>query len=810
MASVSPDPIEADQFRRLHPLAITDFASIDRILNQALDERIPLTRGTNSSVQREIATLRLVSRSELVLDCVGFGPIANVLFLSMELKGVPYFFSAEVVPSEEELESSRVVRLSPPGVLYRAERRDRVRMEPEGKLWVKLALEGGTETRAEVVDTSGDGLGVLVRGGAESYEMKTVRVQRTEKREAEFAVMRNRRPAGDRKGWTRLGLSVLPGSPSSKRDVVQARDRIENLGGVSIGEDESLLLETPDIVEFSNSSGESIVGILDTVGRVQGGPVVLIPSAWGKTKETLSPLAATILSTFSAAGLAVSVLRFDGVRKRGESHTDPGCDKPELGNLHYTFSQGADDLFSAAKFMSDRRSAGPAVIVSFSVASVEARRAMAQDDSDLFSGWVSIVGATDPQSLIRVISGGVDYLGGAERGIKFGRQDVQGLLLDIDRTAKEALSSRIAFLEDARRDFQQIVKPVTWISGKDDAWTDPERILDVLSFGPNDKRRHFEAATGHQLRSSAEAIEIFGLAASECARIALGAIDVRPVSCEPKSLKARQRRERSRLRQVDESPNLRGFWKSYLVGRDGGIGMEMVTETESHRRLMLDQLEALRVFEGAIVVDLGSGLGTFSKSLLRSRAAVLGLHVIPVDLVFEGVLRGRDSLPEDAPFRSSSVVADLSFLRPSVGFPLQAHSVDRVVASLLLNYILRPDQFLSAVFELLKPGGRVVMSVLREDADTSKICVDGIAELRGGRALSSFGHDGEKEVEPALGEFINDAARLLDFEERGIFRFWSQSNLVAAFENTGFKGVEVAESFGLPPQAWLIAASRPT
>jgi hypothetical protein len=101
------------------------------------------------------------------------------------------------------------------------------------------------------------------------------------------------------------------------------------------------------------------------------------------------------------------------------------------------------------------------------------------------------------------------------------------------------------------------------------------------------------------------------------------------------------------------------------------------------------------------------------------------------------------------------------------------------------------------------------LSALRRDADTSKICVDGICELRTGQGLASFGKSREKKIDRALGGFINDAARLLDLEEQGIFRFWDKSELEAAVRKAGFIEMNTVSEFGDPPQAWVLTAVRP-
>jgi len=225
---------------------------------------------------------------------------------------------------------------------------------------------------------------------------------------------------------------------------------------------------------------------------------------------------------------------------------------------------------------------------------------------------------------------------------------------------------------------------------------------------------------------------------------------------------------------------------------------------------MQTQIEMLDLADGQTIVDLGSGIGTFERALHKIFPNPPSPNIIAVDYVFEGVQRGRNSLPTGSMLNVGHLVADLNLTSSSSSIPLARECADRVIGSLLLNYLNDPAQFLSAVFSMLRPAGRMVLSVLRRDADTSKICVDGISELRTGQGLASFGESREGKIDRALGGFINDAARLLDLEEQGAFRFWDKDELEAAVRATGFIKIETVSEFGEPPQAWLITAIRPS
>src|SRR5262249_38528400 len=173
----------------------------------------------------------------------------------------------------------------------------------------------------------------------------------------------------------------------------------------------------------------------------------------------------------------------------------------------FTFSQGIRDIQATLDFVyeSPRFKPSTVVVVTFSAASVDGRRAVAVESSKRIGGWISVVGAPDLQSAMRVVSGGGDFLGGFERGIRFGMQEVQGVTVDIDHAAAGAIEHGLAFLEDGRMDMAAIDVPVSWIYGQFDAWMDLQRVRALMSVGETSKRRLMSVPTGHQLRSSREA-----------------------------------------------------------------------------------------------------------------------------------------------------------------------------------------------------------------------------------------------------------------------------------------------------------------
>jgi SAM-dependent methyltransferase len=541
-------------------------------------------------------------------------------------------------------------------------------------------------------------------------------------------------------------------------------------------------------------------------GPVEGKPVaVVIPPAWGKTKETLLLLAATIVETFTRAGKSVVVVRFDGVRKRGESHNDYECRTPGCEQHHFTFSQGVRDISATMDFLEKCFQPAATVLVTFSAASIEGRRAAVLEGARL-GGWISVVGAPDLQSAMRVVSGGVDFLGGFERGARFGLQEIQGVEVDMDRAAEDALQHRLAFLEDARRDMAALTVPLTWIHGKFDAWMDFDRVREVVSAGDSSTRRLLVVPTGHQLRTSREALDVFQLIAVEAFRLSFGQeVDGRL----PDLGEVRRRSVLERRRLSSPAVSLRGFWRDYLLGRERRVGIDLMTTTSAYRQLMSLQAKELQVHEGSAVLDLGSGTGSLLETLLADNRSLPGLRLTEVDYVGDALARVRDDyakLAGDLGARVGFVIADLDADGSLI--PLVDCSQDAVLASLLISYLREPRHLLAEAVRVLVPGGRIVVSTLRPDADTSALVTKGIAELRMGHGSERVSRLSDAELESTLRDFINDAAKLLDLEEQGVFRFWDRGDLRQLLEAVGLQNVRVVRAYGSPPQVLVAVGTK--
>ena len=103
-------------------------------------------------------------------------------------------------------------------------------------------------------------------------------------------------------------------------------------------------------VRFPDRAGHDICGFVNATKLPVRAPVVIIPSAYGKKKESFSPLVATLLTSFRGEGKDIVTLRYDGINRPGESFQDDAHPKPGYEMLSYKISQGLNDLQAALGF----------------------------------------------------------------------------------------------------------------------------------------------------------------------------------------------------------------------------------------------------------------------------------------------------------------------------------------------------------------------------------------------------------------------------------------------------------------------------
>ena len=808
-----------EQIARLHRECIDAPERVREILREARAGNARLHAGVSRTAAARWCDIVKIGAERMRLASRAFTPVASRhYYFTLLLGAEEYFFGSRL----HRIEEGGFLEFDLPTAIYRVERREAQRVAPT-RLGLApealLLLEGAP--RAAVVDVSRGGLGQRLpheRAGALPESVRRELGGGAGARSRLYAEIRNIREEGG--SAARLGLltSQVPSRPDALRE--RREPLHEGDGGwkkfavasqvAATAVDRAWRRLRPErvrrtshvaeVVRFENQLGQEIVGLVHGAGDPRGAPAVVIPPAWGKTKETLLPLALAMTETCAQQGLPITVLRYDGTHRRGESHLDPECRTPGEEYKRFRFSQAVRDLRCAMRFVREdpRFQAPRVVVVSFSLSAVEARRAVAEAPDEV-AGWIPVVGMVDLQSGLRAVSGGVDYAEGILKGVHFGRHELVGVLADMDFTGRDALEAGLVFKEDARRDMARIHAPVTWVHGEHDAWMEVDRVRELLAAGSATNRRLVQVPTGHQLRTSREALCTFELVASEAVRMLWG----RQVAGRTPALRAIDRArafEAGRRRQAGVPVRMREFWADYLLGRQRLVGMDLLTSTSTYRELMQMQVAGLRLDASSRVLDLGSGTGGLLREL--GEGDLRPARVLALDLVRDALHRSRGRFGGALP--ATFVQADFD---PGGRLPCASASMDAALASLLVSYVRDPLALLRDLRRVVRPGGRVVVSSLRRDADISSIYAEGVAELVAAGAEQALVAEGVSFAELQR-SFLNEAARLVDLEEQGLFRFYDRVELASLMRRAGFRVVSVEEGLGRPPQALVVIAER--
>lgn len=377
-----------------------------------------------------------------------------------------------------------------------------------------------------------------------------------------------------------------------------------------------------EVVRYPNRRREDIVAILNTTPRSADrkllGPVVIIPPAHSKRKESTSGLALTIVENFARKRQDVVVLRYDGVRNLGESYKDADCREHGREAMRMSLSQAIDDIQATLDWVYDNPIFTPTqvILVSFSLQGVVGRRACWLDRGRRIHYWLGINGAPAAQEVIRNASGGIDYVSQYASGQRSGVANILGVTGDIDHFCADMLREGLAFMADAKREIAEIPIPVTWLLGRFDAWIDPATIREFMAVPAPAARELVELDCGHMPLSSHEALALFHTAVRHLWRF-LFREDLDPVTPDVREL---VRVRNAEWRRVPKSPlpDRRRYWHEYLLGEAGTkLAYDVLNACDEYNQFLDRQLELLDVRPEHAVADMGCGTGNIAARLVR-------------------------------------------------------------------------------------------------------------------------------------------------------------------------------------------------
>jgi ubiquinone/menaquinone biosynthesis C-methylase UbiE/CheY-like chemotaxis protein len=649
----------------------TDSVKIESLMREALARRVEVAAVPARSGNPEILSFAEIRPPSV---CLLSGEKLDVKFKTSDLLFVSYQIGYATYNFE-----TMISRISPDGrtlvclyprVMFYSEKRAEPRIAPAGDLRVEipLPLPFDRKIRGRITDISPNGMSfvanneapVLLKGTP--LESLTIldgeRVLWQETGEVRHVA----RAGGDEGPGLKYGIqfgisrmsiqSVHAPDPDFARRGEDAHDRPSFRAPAQVPADfVRTSLMVPHVIRLENRRGEEIIGLMNTALPLDGQPVpvVIVPPAFGKTKETLFGLALTLCENFRLLGKPLAVIRYDGIRKKGESHNDPEAEDPPYEMLNTNFSQGADDIVSVLDWLQTNPTlrASSITLLTFSFSALEARIVL-RDEAERrrVDYWIACMGTPEFRDLMVRINCGLDFLEAYQLGIKLGVMPVLGNLVNVDSYVADGVVNSVATLEQAREDMRHLDLPITWIYGQFDSWVKSEFIRDVMSVQVDAPREVISVPIGHNARTSKEGLRLFGTITSLLFRFLHQQL-VQPVMPGRKDMEIMRRAEKDRL-PPRKLKNRINYWQRYLIGDDKLIGYDVMALSDDYQQLMGDQLRALELSPGDRLLDLGGGTGNFVEHLLASGDA-LPSQITIADLIPEAMMKASRKLTSRFP-----------------------------------------------------------------------------------------------------------------------------------------------------------------
>lgn len=552
-----------------------------------------------------------------------------------------------------------------PRIIFYSEKRSFQRTASDGCLEAEVVLPApfGAAIRGPITDISEGGVSFIADAAQVALligtPLESIRIFHESRlvREVRGEIRNIQRIDGNGRDKLRYGVQFGIGrltvfapdifQPAAGTD--RPRTRHSDTFGSAPGRfaDLSLLAkEPPQVIRLENRDGEEIVGLLNSSMPLDENPipVVIVPPAFGKTKETLFALAQTIVENFHVRGKPIAVIRYDGIRCKGESYKDPDAYDPPYEMIHASLSQGAEDIRAVLDWLqlNPILKASAVILVSFSLSALEAR-ILLRDASyrKLVSTWITCMGTMEFRELMNRVNCGLDLLEQHQLGVDLGIIPILGNLITMKTYAADVVANRVATLDQAREDMQHLDLPITWIYGEHDHWVKAEFVRDIMSVQAEASREVISLPIGHNARTSEEALRLFATVTSLIHRF-LTKDSITPALPDKDNMDIMRRAEKDRL-PPRKIKNRQEYWQRYLVGESNLVGFDVMALSEDYQGLMRDQLEALDLGSADRCLDLGGGTGNLVEFLL-DRKLPLPAHVTIADLIPAAMNRARQKL----------------------------------------------------------------------------------------------------------------------------------------------------------------------
>ncbi len=550
-----------------------------------------------------------------------------------------------------------------------------------------------------------------------------------------------------------------------------------------------------NIVQYPNRYGEKLVAIVDYpegYTRDREIPWVIIPPAFGKRKETYFLLALYLKKN------GFGVVRYDDSHSIGESDG-------EIRDL--TLSRSTQNVIATLDFVSKVLKGKTIGLIPFSLSARPAIKAATLDRRVRF--MLPIVGSPSVQTLLRRVYG-EDLVADFAAGMRKGDLNLLGHYIDSSKFLGNTQDKGFADLASTKEDMRKINIPIVWFCGTEDPWVDPEEVREVLEINPAGVQHEVKIFPDltHRFREAEKAHEIF----AQTVRVAAQLVGRRKIKevIRPWTGEVVERavRERQRIQTLISKEDKVRLWTNYLEGFD------VLKETDDYMGYLADLKDQLSIQPGEKLLDAGSGNGYVIEYLLGKM--INDILKNKMEGSAEGEIVGLDIVP-DALDRAEKIISKVKMKRrglPSVKFlehdidsgklPFEDWEFDKVVGSLLLSYLENRQAAVRELCRVLKPGGTIVLTSLKPDADVSQIWHRFMKKIE----KQYSGDELKKQMDKGRDQFFKAVGWIENMEEQGEFKYFSAAELRSLLRENGITDIKIIKSFG--GQAVIVAGRKPS
>jgi SAM-dependent methyltransferase len=404
-----------------------------------------------------------------------------------------------------------------------------------------------------------------------------------------------------------------------------------------------------------------------------------------------------------------------------------------------------------------------------------------------------------------------DLISASLQGLKRGISNVLGFNVDADAWLSDAIHGGYADFHTTQDDLTHIRMPVLVFSSEQDLWIRPNSLSQV-KLALADTSLHWYAipeARHGVVDHPEQARLLFREMVAQC-RIRLYPLPHGELT-EPSRHhilhQVQLELERARGHHQMDQATAMEFWRDYLDRSHSLVDFSEYWHLLDHIHRLVGPLR-----NNARVLDAGCGNGNFGMFLLIAAsflpAQLFGhetrLHYVGVDLVPSGLQQAKTNLIRVAAelrgkfasaVRPQSVMkAGLACMDLNTPLPFHDAQFDHVVCNLVLGYLRDPLFTLRELVRVLAPGGKLVLTHFKPQADLTQIY----------RELVSLAK-GEIERQQAK-ETVEASDKITQHSCEGAFRFFDRQELAMLLMSSGASQPRIYSTFA--NQAYLALAEK--